>query len=171
MADISGNIILEVAKSGDILFYNSKAKCVFCGLNEKSNLNNIINFEEKLVLIKNIDTAFYQQYPHHFYWEYQTRFYLVYVYPKDKSVWLSIEDISEKRQLAHLLYTNRQRMMFAEMIAKLGYWELDVAAKRFYWSEEVYKIFEMNGDEKAYHKNLIRELVHPDDLPLYKQKL
>ena len=95
------------------------------------------------ILMQNINTAFYQQYPHHFYWTLQDRFYLTYIYPKDSNVWISLEDITEKRRQAHLLYLSGQRMMFAERIAKLGYWELDLALKRFYWSDEMYKISDL----------------------------
>lgn len=171
IANISNNIMIEAAKSGQILFFNNKAACVFCGISREGRLEEIVPADGLAVLQQNIQTAFYQQYPHHFYWSFQNRFYLVYIYPRDKSVWLCMDDITEKRQQAHMLHINRQRTMFAERIARLGYWELDIGLKRFYWSDEMYKIFGMTDSGQTYHQNLIRELIHPEDLPVYKQKL
>ncbi len=64
-----------------------------------------------------------------------------------------------------------QRMNFAEKLAKLGYWELDIKAKRFYWSAEMYQIFGVSADKTKSKKNLFREQVLPEDLPVYKQKI
>ncbi len=171
VADITNNLLIETAKTGKVLFFNNKAACILSGLQQYVKLAEIIPAESFIVLKQNIEAAFYQQYPHHFYWAFQNRFYLVYIYPQEQSVWLSMEDITEKRQQAHLLHLNAQRTLFAERIARLGYWELDIAHKRFYWSEEMYKIFGINMEDGNYHYNLIRELLHPDDLPIYRQKL
>ena len=56
------------------------------------------------------------------------------MYPKDASLWISMSDITEKRQQAHLLHVNAQRIEFSESNLKFGYWELDAELKRFYWS-------------------------------------
>ncbi len=171
VADISNNLLIETAKTGRVLFFNRKAACIFSGLRRQRKLAEIIPADSFVVLQQNIDAAFYQQYPHHFYWMFQNRFYLIYIYPLNESVWLSLEDITEKRQQAHLLYLNAQRTLFAERIAQLGYWELDITHKRFYWSEEMYKIFGVKTGEAAYHYNLVRKGIHPEDLPVYRQKL
>lgn len=172
VADISTNILLEVAKSGKVLFANGKAGCVFqsCGRSCR-HLDDLVPSAEAAVLRQNVENALYQQYPHHFYWPFQNRYYLVYVYPTVVSAWLCLDDITEKRQMAHLLHINNQRVLFAERIAKLGYWELDIGRKRFYWSEEMYKIFGVTDGGKTFHKNLIREQIYPADMVIYKQKL
>lgn len=64
-----------------------------------------------------------------------------------------------------------QRMNFAEKLAKLGYWELDIRARRFYWSAEMYQIFGVAADKTSSRKNLFREQVLPEDMPVYKQKI
>ena len=171
VADISSNIILEVAKSGKIIYRNTKASCVFNNLAPDCGIKDIVPYKSLIVMQHNLETALYQQYPHHFYWEVQNRFYLVYAYPKDKTVWFVLDDITEKRQLAHILHISQQRMFFAERISKLGYWELDINAKKFYWSDEVYNIFGIKDVGQTYHRNLIRDMLHHDDMPVYKQKL
>ncbi len=171
IADISNCIMLELAKSGVVLFFNQKACCVFGNVASAKKINDIIPFDDADVLLKNMEIAFYHSHPHHFYWSFQQRFYLVYVYPENKSVWLVFDDITEKRQLAHLLQVNNQRISFVERIAKTGYWELDLIKKQFYWSDEMYKIFGIDKDKGIYRSNLIRELIHRDDLYIYKQKI
>ena len=172
IADISTNMIAEVSKSGRILFFNKKAACIFGSLGQQPRFIGDMAPEQEISWLKhNIETALYQQYPHHFYFGFHNRFYMVYVYPQDRSVWLCFDDITEKRQMIHLLNLNNQRMLFAERISGLGYWELDLAQKQFYWSDEMYRIFGIEDAEKIYQRNLIRELIHPADLPLYKSKL
>lgn len=171
VANISNDVFVQTTKSGKILFFNNKAACVFGRIKKGGYLSDILTEEKFFLLKKNIETAFYNQYPHHFYWDLKNRFYLVYVYPQTSSVWLCFNDISEKRQLSHLLHVNNQRIEFSEKIAKSGYWELDIKNKKFYWSDEVYNIFGIRGDKYDFQKNLIRELVYPEDLIVYKQKL
>ena len=64
-----------------------------------------------------------------------------------------------------------QRMAFAEKMAKLGYWELDTKAKRFYWSAEMYRIFGIPEERNDGKKNLFRDYILPEDLPIYKERL
>ena len=66
VANITDNIIIEVAKSGNILFFNDKAACIFVGISKHANLLKILRDEDSLALKHNFDTAFYHQYPHHF---------------------------------------------------------------------------------------------------------
>ena len=47
-----------------------------------------------------------------------------------------------------------QRMDFAEKLAHIGYWELDIKAKRFYWSSQMYEIFGVRPDAINGKKNL-----------------
>ena len=56
-------------------------------------------------------------------------------------------------------------------MAKLGYWELDTKAKRFYWSAEMYRIFGIPEERNDGKKNLFRDYILPEDLPIYKERL
>jgi hypothetical protein len=78
IADISNNIIIEVAKSGRITYSNTKASCVFSAIKADCGIKDIVPYKSLVVLQHNLESALYQQYPHHFYWEVQNRFYLVY---------------------------------------------------------------------------------------------
>ncbi len=171
VANISDNIMIEIAKSGEVLFFNDKAACVFAGIKKFEPINNVLSENKYDVLKQNIDMSFYQQYPHHFYWIYQGRFYLIYVYPQDSSVWLSLSDITEKRQQAHLLHKCNLRNKFIESLTETGFWELDVDKRRFYWSDGVYKIFEIDEDNKKTNTNFIKKHIYYKDLFIYKNEL
>lgn len=171
VANISNDIMMEIAKSGRVLFFNTKASCIFAGIGKHKFIKDILSEDKYEVLKQNIEMAFYQQYPHHFYWGYQGRFYLIYIYPQNFSVWLCMNDITEKRQQAHLLHSCGARNDFIEKLLVMGYWELDVDKKRFYWSEGVYDIFEISNEEKNSNINFIKKHVYCDDLPIYKNEL
>lgn len=87
------------------------------------------------------------------------------------------QTVSEKRE-THVNFCNAenhfsvlQRMRFAERLARIGYWELDLQSKRFYWSSEMYQIFGIKGTQISSRKNLFREQILPEDMPIYKQKI
>ena len=171
VVNISNVVLIEINKFGSVLFANDKAKCIFNGVDINKNIRSCVDDKDWFIFDKNISAVLYNQYPHHFYWDYNNRFYIVYMYPDNSSVWLGLEDITEKRQLSHLLQISSQRNVFTEKLSKSGYWELDLAKKRFYWSVGVYKLFEVDDNGFNYQRNLIRELILPQDIPLYKKEL
>ena len=61
VADIATNILVEVAKSGKILFFNTKAACVFANIRKPGvYLKNVVAANDFTLLMQNIDTALYQ---------------------------------------------------------------------------------------------------------------
>ncbi len=82
--------------------------------------------------------------------------------------------MKENKKLAQALQELgqcRQRREFAEKTAHLGYWELDVETKRFYWSREMYRIFGYAKVIKSHKRNLIREGIFAEDFSFYKQQI
>ena len=82
--------------------------------------------------------------------------------------------MEDKEKLARALQElkqSRQRREFAEKTAHLGYWELDLETKRFYWSKEMYRIFGYAKVIKNHKRNLIREGILADDFEVYKQQI
>lgn len=69
----------------------------------------------------------------------------------------------EQRQLAKQLETERERLVTAQAVAKIGSWDTDLVTLGVVWSEETYRIF---GTERATftpsHDTFL-ELVHPED--------
>ena len=58
------------------------------------------------------------------------------------------------------------RLQEAQRIAKVGFWELDFRTDNLYWSEEVFRIFEIDGRQFGASYAAFLDLVHPDDRPL-----
>lgn len=70
----------------------------------------------------------------------------------------------EQRQLAQLLEGERARLSAAQRVAKVGSWETDLQTMRLIWSEETYRIFEVEPEKFGHtHPDFLR-YVHPEDI-------
>lgn len=67
-----------------------------------------------------------------------------------------------KRYEKNILDIN-QKLVTAQKIGQLGYWELDMDQQTLYWSDEVYRIWGVNPDEFAVNFNNFYQTIHPDD--------
>lgn len=70
---------------------------------------------------------------------------------------LEHRQLSEKRAQALL------RLERAERLAHIGHWGLELPSRKASWSQEIYRIFEWNLDERAPDYEGYLKLVHPDD--------
>ncbi len=73
------------------------------------------------------------------------------------------DDITEQRRIAEALKRSEASLIEAQRIAHLGSWELDFASNQLTWSNEIYRIFEI--DPKAFGASYEAFLaaIHPDD--------
>jgi diguanylate cyclase (GGDEF)-like protein/PAS domain S-box-containing protein len=80
------------------------------------------------------------------------------------SVCRTLATIIEKKRSERRLLESEASLRKSQRIARLGYWEWDLATDRISWSEEVYDIF---GLDPAAHPridyNFFLGLIHPDD--------
>lgn len=51
----------------------------------------------------------------------------------------------------------------AQQVAKLGSWELDLKSNKLYWSDEIFRIFEIEKSEFSASYDAFLETIHPDD--------
>ncbi len=77
---------------------------------------------------------------------------------------LEFIESEKKRELAeNELMENNQRLLDAQAIAKVGSWETDLSNMEMKWSEETYRIFELDPNNfHTNHSNFL-EYVHPED--------
>lgn len=75
----------------------------------------------------------------------------------------SSKDITDSVVIRERLLANQVLLENAQKIAKLGYWQLDLEKNKLFWSEEVYKIFEIEKSKKVEGYEDFFERVHPDD--------
>lgn len=87
----------------------------------------------------------------------------------------ALQEVETRERLErakHSLRLSEARLARAQKIARLGSWEWDVRAGEIYWSDELYRIFGFTpGEPKRISKEWIYSLIHPADLPAFKQQL
>ncbi len=71
-----------------------------------------------------------------------------------------IEDINKSTKE---IKESEKRLKEAERIALTGHWELDLVSNKFYWSDEVYRIFNLNPQDYQATYEAFLERVHPED--------
>jgi PAS domain S-box-containing protein len=73
-------------------------------------------------------------------------------------------DLAELQQVyeTHLI-KNEQRLREAERLARLGHWELNLQTNWLFWSDEIYRILELNPEEFEPSYEIFLKLVHPED--------
>lgn len=75
----------------------------------------------------------------------------------------SVTDISTEMQIQERLIEMNSRLQMASEIAGLGYWTNDLVAEKIVWSDQVYKIFELNPDTFQLSFENIKPFFQPGD--------
>lgn len=78
-------------------------------------------------------------------------------------------DITEERHLKEILQKSEASLKKAQSIAHIGSWELDLLHDKLSWSDEIYRIFEINPEmfEPSYEAFL--NAIHPEDRMMVNQ--
>jgi PAS domain S-box-containing protein len=73
-------------------------------------------------------------------------------------------DTSRKLQsLYDTLQDNKAKLEEAQRISHVGYWEWDLTTDCLNWSDETYRIFGLQPQERLMNADALREMVHPED--------
>ena len=75
-------------------------------------------------------------------------------------------DVTERKLMEDRLRANEAQLKDAQRLAKVGSWELDVAADSIRWSDEMFRIFGLTDETPSNFSALLNRL-HPND----RQKL
>jgi len=71
--------------------------------------------------------------------------------------------IAERKEMETILRNSEARLKTAQHIAHIGSWELDLANNKLWWSDEIYRIFEIDpGQFEASYETFLAT-IHPDD--------
>lgn len=81
-----------------------------------------------------------------------------------KCVIITTNDISEKINSRKQIEVSESKLLNAQRLAKIGNWELDILNQKLTWSDEVYRIWEVQKDEIELNPDYFFSTVHPDDL-------
>lgn len=80
-----------------------------------------------------------------------------------------LRDISERKQAEEELRHSEASLKEAERIALLGSWELDLVTNVLSWSDEIYRIFELDPKKFGVSYDAFLKAIHPDDRNLVNQ--
>jgi|GEM_PF-903934 len=74
-----------------------------------------------------------------------------------------VEDISERNQIEQELRENEKNLAQAQKIALLGSWKLDFDQDKLSWSDEIYRIFELDPKKFVPSYQAFLNVIHPED--------
>jgi len=72
-------------------------------------------------------------------------------------------DITERKQAEELLLESRKQLNEAQRIAKVGSWTLDLRSNHLEWSDEIYRLFEIDKQFFAASYEAFLDAIHPED--------
>jgi PAS domain S-box-containing protein len=82
----------------------------------------------------------------------------------------AVTDITEQRQAEAVirerereLQENKAKLEEAQRVAHVGYWEWDLTTDHMTWSDETYRIYGLQAQERPMNLATIRESIHPED--------
>jgi len=75
-----------------------------------------------------------------------------------------VEDISSRKLVEQALRTSEERLNEAQRIAQVGSWELDLVANKLTWSDEIFRIFEIDKTKFGATYEAFLNAIHPEDL-------
>jgi PAS domain S-box-containing protein len=74
-----------------------------------------------------------------------------------------LSDVTERKRAEDALRTSESRLIEAQRIGHIGSWEADLVTRKLTWTEEIYRIFELeHGTTGALYEEF-RSRVHPED--------
>ncbi|MDI1276177.1 PAS domain S-box protein [Methylobacter sp.] len=72
-------------------------------------------------------------------------------------------DITERKKMENALRESRKSLTEAQRIAHVGSWELDLVDNVLAWSDEIFRIFEIDREQFGASYEVFIEIIHPDD--------
>ncbi|MBW2408123.1 MAG: sigma 54-interacting transcriptional regulator [Deltaproteobacteria bacterium] len=81
----------------------------------------------------------------------------------EKKIAVLEQKIAELEGSKKAIQRSEERLKEAERIAKIGHWELDLLSNTLYWSDEIYRIFDLDPQEFGANYEAFLDAVHPED--------
>ncbi|MBI5282645.1 MAG: PAS domain S-box protein [Candidatus Solibacter usitatus] len=75
----------------------------------------------------------------------------------------SFQDITARRRAEEALRLSKVHLRQAQEIAQIGNWELDLATGRLWWSDEIFRLFELDAADFGASYEAFLAAIHPDD--------
>ena len=169
---LSTNLFIITDGEGNISYASPKAVLLFgFSANKDINISRFLSEENWQKLKQHTAAALNTKIPEYFPIRHQNRIFNVYIHSNEGLACQCWEDITERRQLSLALNRTSERIEFAERATNVGYWELDIQARRLYWSTEMYRLLGLDAKHISHEQNIIRNYILQEDYPAYKNKL
>lgn len=78
-------------------------------------------------------------------------------------------DITERKQMQNTLEKNRASLAEAQRVSHTGSWELDFETNVLSWSDEIFRIFEIDKDKFSASYEGFLQVIHPYDRDMVNQ--
>jgi PAS domain S-box-containing protein len=82
----------------------------------------------------------------------------------------TVQDITDRKRteealgaLSRDLQESKAKLEEAQRITHVGYWEWDILTDRVHWSDETYRIYGMQPQERAMYLATVQEKIQPED--------
>jgi C4-dicarboxylate-specific signal transduction histidine kinase len=79
---------------------------------------------------------------------------------------VTFRDYTERKLVEEHLRRSEQSLVEAQRIARLGNWNLDLVHNELTWSDDIYRIFEIDPEKTGVSYDALMNAVHPDDREL-----
>jgi PAS domain S-box-containing protein len=77
-------------------------------------------------------------------------------------------DITDRKHTEDSLRESEHKLAEAQRMAHLGHWEQDIATNKLIFSDEVYRIYEVNQHDFPGTQDALITLIHPEDISTVK---
>ncbi len=79
------------------------------------------------------------------------------------AILMGIHDLTARRAAEAALRKSQNSLAEAQRIAHIGNWEYDLKDQELLWSDEVFRIFEIDPTQTSASREAFLEVTHPDD--------
>ncbi|MES2379913.1 MAG: PAS domain S-box protein [Bacteroidota bacterium] len=91
-------------------------------------------------------------------------------YQNKDCVLIVCNDVTAREDALRKLRNNEIKLLNAQKIAKLGYWQIQLDRQNLYWSNEVYNIWGLDKKNFDLSYDSFFETIHEEDKDLYKEE-
>ncbi len=77
-------------------------------------------------------------------------------------------NVTERETALERLKNKEQKLITAQKIARMGYWELNLSDQSLFWSDELYNIWGITKDNSGMLYETLLKSIHPDDLTAFQ---
>jgi PAS domain S-box-containing protein len=86
-----------------------------------------------------------------------------------KYIWSIFEDITERKRIEAVSRRHKEMLDEAQQLVHLGSWDMDLVANHMVWSDEIFRIFEVDLACRDVSYETCLSFAHPDDRELVNQ--